>query len=132
MAEQYVRNSGGPRQTTQSANGRGAAHALTAAMSPNGTPDQSSLDSRIIDVLGLNGQMPARQIARHLNLPEERVRQRLATLLSEGQLSVRAVVDLTAAGFEFYIWFFVQVEGAPVAQVGTALASIPEVIIVSM
>ena len=92
----------------------------------------SDLDVAIARMLRDDGQMPAREIGRRIGVSEERVRVRLSDMLSRGDVSIGVVLDMVAAGFEFYVFFFISVRDSSVREVAAQAARIPEAVAVDI
>jgi Lrp/AsnC family transcriptional regulator for asnA, asnC and gidA len=76
-------------------------------------------------LLSQDGRMTNRDLARRLGSTEPTVRARIRRLGSEGVMRVVAVTDMEAAGYDFYVLLWIQVEGRPVREVAEELARLP-------
>ncbi len=72
----------------------------TRARSPNGRPEVSDLDKRIIEHLQQDGRRPFTQIAVDLGVSEAAVRARTNRLIEKGILQVVGVTDPLKLGFQ--------------------------------
>ena len=103
-----------------------------AAGGRRGSLSLDEVDHRIIALLGRDGRMPYRGIARVLGLTEATVRARVRRLEEGNSMRVVAVSDLEAAGFGMLLAVGVEVEGRPATAVADDLAGIAEVFSVSV
>ncbi len=78
-------------------------------------------------LLSRNGRMTSRDLARRLGCTEPTVRARIRQLGSAGIMRVVAVTDVEAAGYDFYVFLWVQIEGRPVRDVALEISRHPSV-----
>ncbi len=75
-------------------------------------------DKQIIDLLTIDGRMPASDIARTIGgITERAVRYRIQRLVDEGVISITAVVNPKAIGFPVIADIFIQVEPGMILDV---------------
>jgi Lrp/AsnC family transcriptional regulator for asnA, asnC and gidA len=95
-------------------------------------PALDRVDDCIIEHVRRDGRISNRDLARAAGVNEATIRARMRRLESSGAMRVVAMVDLQAAGFNFVSPVGIQVRGRPVAEVGAALADIPQVMTVAV
>jgi DNA-binding Lrp family transcriptional regulator len=79
----------------------------------------------LIELLREDGRRTNQELAEQLGLPASTVRDRVRRLSEAGILSVIALTDFRALGFEFLIFLGIQIEGPPVREAAAALAKSP-------
>jgi DNA-binding Lrp family transcriptional regulator len=85
-------------------------------------------DKAIIALLNEDGRMKSAEIARRLgDVPSRTVRYRIDNLIERGIISVRAIVNPPALGYNVLADVFVEVEPGRVRAVADELAGFPEV-----
>jgi DNA-binding Lrp family transcriptional regulator len=89
--------------------------------------DLDDLDARIIEMLTEDGRVTSRAIASEIGLTEATVAARIRSLHADHVVGVTGVFDWVAAGYEWDLWLFVEVQGRPVMDVANDLAGRPEV-----
>ncbi|MGH7898211.1 MAG: Lrp/AsnC family transcriptional regulator [Candidatus Binatia bacterium] len=92
---------------------------------PARSPRVDELDRKLMRLLAEDGRMTNRDLARSLGSTEPTVRARIRRLGGEGIMRVVAVTDMEAAGYDFYVLLWIQVEGRPVREVAQELAGLP-------
>jgi Lrp/AsnC family transcriptional regulator for asnA, asnC and gidA len=100
---------------------------VNQAQDINGPVELDEIDTRIIDLLRLDGRLAYRAIARELDLTEATVRARIRRLEDSDTMRVVAVTDIRAAGYDMLLAIGVQVENRAPREVATDLAAFPEV-----
>ncbi len=85
-------------------------------------------DRAIIALLNKDGRMSSAEIARRLgNVPSRTVSHRIDHLIERGIISVKAIVNPPALGYNVLADVFVEVEPGRVRAVADIVASFPEV-----
>lgn len=85
------------------------------------------LDSRIIELLQLDGRLPNTEIARRLGVAEATIRNRIDRLLRHGVMQIGAWTDPLKIGYQVYAIFEIQVKLREIEKVGEQLAKLPEI-----
>jgi Lrp/AsnC family transcriptional regulator for asnA, asnC and gidA len=81
------------------------------------------VDREIVNLLMEDGRMPAAEIARRLGAISERVvRYRIERMVADGLISISAIPNPRAIGFEVVADIFIEVEPAYIDEVAAALA----------
>ncbi|BBW99966.1 AsnC family transcriptional regulator [Mycolicibacterium moriokaense] len=85
-------------------------------------------DLELIDYLQLDGRMPFTELARRTGVTEKTVRRRVARLLSSRFITIAAVTDPSALGFDCMALVLITVDGSrrPV-HIAEELVALPEV-----
>lgn len=89
-------------------------------------------DRILVDHLRQSGRMSNRALAEASGLSEATVASRLRRLEQERAISVVAITDIVAAGYQHLAFAKVRASGASVLSVGASFAKIPEVISISV
>lgn len=85
-------------------------------------------DQAIIALLNEDGRMSSAEIARRLkNVPSRTVSYRIDSLIERGIISVKAIVNPPALGYDVLADVFLEVEPGRVRAVAERVASLPEV-----
>jgi Lrp/AsnC family transcriptional regulator for asnA, asnC and gidA len=92
----------------------------------------TKLDWEIIELLNMDGRMPAAEIARRVGIPARTVSHRIDTLIECGIFSIKAIVNPAALGFPIMADVFIDVEPGHVRSVAKAAADFPEVTYVAL
>ena len=106
---------------------RARAPKRTRATAPDAPRKVDDLDLRLMRLLAQDGRMTNRDLARRLGSTEPTVRSRIRHLRRAGIMRVVAVTDVDAAGYDFYVFLWIQVEGRPVREVAQDLSKHPSV-----
>lgn len=85
------------------------------------------VDRQIVQVLQGDGRTPNVEIARRVGVSEATVRKRLARLLSEGMIRVRALPDAARTGFSTIAFMTLSVDLARAGQIAETIARLPEI-----
>ncbi len=93
----------------------------------NGSPVLKQLDMAILSYLKNDGRTPFTFIAQELGVAEGTVRKRVARLIEEGVIEIKAVVDPFKAGMNFVAIIGLDVEGDSPDRVVAQLAGAPQV-----
>lgn len=70
----------------------------------------SSVDSKILSLLQLDGRMPFREIARQVNVSEGTVRSRVRRLEAAGVLTIAAIADPFKLGYSIMMFSLLKIE----------------------
>ena len=82
------------------------------------------IDNQIVDLLMIDGRMPASEIARKIGKLSERVvRYRLDRMVSEGAIRICAIPDPKALGFSVTADVFIEVEAGMIQDVADKLVA---------
>ncbi|WGD37130.1 AsnC family transcriptional regulator [Lysinibacter sp. HNR] len=87
----------------------------------------SETDRRLIELLVTDGRASLTELADAANLSQPTARRRLRSLLEEGFVSVRAIVDPVPLGFPVEAMLWIQVPPSSVMWVGQMIAEEPAV-----
>ncbi|HAV21891.1 MAG: Lrp/AsnC family transcriptional regulator [Bacillota bacterium] len=93
----------------------------------SGSPVLKDLDVAILSYLKQDGRTPFTFIAQELGVAEGTVRKRVARLIEEGIIEIKAVVDPFKVGMNFVAIIGVDVEGDSPDTVVAQLAAAPQV-----
>lgn len=85
------------------------------------------VDRRIIELLREDGRTTNQDIAQRLGLAAATVSSRIKRMEESNALRVVAVSDFAAHAYDVLIQLSIEVEGRPSAEVGRAIAELPEV-----
>jgi Lrp/AsnC family transcriptional regulator for asnA, asnC and gidA len=88
-------------------------------------PRLDDLDHQLIRLLREDGRAGNRELGQALGVSEGTVRSRIRRLTEAGIMRVVALIDVEAAGNEFFVMSCFQVEGRPVKDVARDLAALP-------
>lgn len=89
-------------------------------------------DRRLIELLMQDGRASTRALAREVGLTETTVASRIRRLAADDVLSVTAVLDREAAGWEWQAVARITVEGRALREVAEEVAALPEAFAVSL
>jgi DNA-binding Lrp family transcriptional regulator len=113
------------RGPADSGSGPGIAQPL---QSDTRTTDLDATDLELIDQLQIDGRMPYTELARRVQVTEKTVRRRVSRLLEARYITVAAVTDPSALGFDCLALVLITVDGSrfPV-DIADELIALPEV-----
>lgn len=86
------------------------------------------IDLRIAYLLGENGRLSNRELARQLDISEGNVRQRLGRLLDEGALKISAQANLESQPEAFIAIVGVKIDGRCLTECAQRIAKLPSVL----
>ena len=87
-----------------------------------------AIDWKIITFLNEDGRMPSAEIARRLgNISDRTVTNRINTLLKNGIINIRAIVDPIKVGYDVMADVFLEVEPGKVREVAGKVAEYPQI-----
>lgn len=82
-------------------------------------------EAHIIRCLQRDGRMPTSEIAREIGISEPTVRRKLARLLEDGTITIRAVADPFALGYAAPAYIGINVDRQKIEEVARVLAAYP-------
>jgi Lrp/AsnC family transcriptional regulator for asnA, asnC and gidA len=95
-------------------------------MTSNYKPD--SIDWEIITILNDDGRMPSAEIARRLgNVSDRTVTNRIHSLIKNGIINIRAIVDPEKVGYDVLADVLLEVEPGRVREVAKKAAAFPQI-----
>ena len=101
-----------------------------AIAAPGARVDKSATldaaDHRLIELLRADGRASNRFLAGEVGLTEATVASRIRRLADSGVLTVTAVLDWEAAGYEWFVTTCIEVEGRPPRAVAADIAELTE------
>jgi DNA-binding Lrp family transcriptional regulator len=90
--------------------------------------EDDQLDVALFKELGADGRTPYADLASGCGWSETTVRRRVDQLRDAGVLRFAREVDLPTFGYRMSAWLWLSVPPARLAEIGTALASFPEIV----
>jgi Lrp/AsnC family transcriptional regulator for asnA, asnC and gidA len=85
------------------------------------------MDTKLIQMLQVDGRQPNTELARRLGVAEGTVRKRLARLRRDNVVQIGAWLDPLKIGYQIYAHIEIRVRPAAIERVAQAVARLPEV-----